>query len=128
MCCESYEGAVGGLLAAILANLYHVNAFQTATVIACGFFGMFVGANALGMISDYLGRRTMYMLDLLIYSLFSLATAFAPDVTWVIVFRFLAGIGLGATTVLTDVYLSEMLPSRVRGLCTAWAYTFGLLC
>jgi putative MFS transporter len=124
---DLFDVALGGLLAAILANLYHLNTFQTAAVIASGFFGMFVGAIALGMISDYLGRRTMYMLDLLIYSLFSLATAFAPDVTWVIVFRFLAGIGLGATTVLTDVYLSEMLPSRVRGRYTAWTYTFGLL-
>jgi putative MFS transporter len=124
---DLFDVALGGLLAAILANLYHLNTFQTAAVIASGFFGMFVGAIALGMISDYFGRRTMYMLDLLIYSLFSLATAFAPDVTWVIVFRFLAGIGLGATTVLTDVYLSEMLPSRVRGRYTAWAYTVGLL-
>ena len=124
---DLFDVALGGLLAAILANLSHLNTFQTAAIIASGFFGMFVGAIAFGVISDYFGRRTMYMLDLLIYSLFSLATAFAPDVTWVIVFRFLAGIGLGATTVLTDVYLSEMLPSRVRGRYTAWAYTFGLL-
>src|SRR5260221_7629378 len=124
---DLFDVALGCLLAAILANLYHLNTFQTAAVIASGFFGMFVGAIALGMISDSLGRRTMYMLDLLIYSLFSLACAFAPDVTWVIVFRLLTGIGLGATTVLTDVYLSEMLPSRVRGRYTAWAYTFGLL-
>src|SRR5260370_11948414 len=124
---DLFDVALGGLLAAILATLYHLNSLQTAAVIASGFFGMFVGAIALGMIADSLGRRTMYMIDLLIYSLFPLATAFAPDVTWVIVFRFLAGIGLGATTVLTDVYLSEMLPSRVRGRYTAWAYTFGLL-
>jgi putative MFS transporter len=88
---------------------------------------MFVGAVVLSVISDYFGRRTLYLVDLLLYSLFSLAVAFAPDVTWVIVFRFLAGIGLGATPVLTDVYLSEMLPASVRGRYTAWAYTFGLL-
>jgi putative MFS transporter len=76
---DLFDVALGGLLAAILANLYHLNIFQTAAVIASGFFGMFVGAIALGMISDYLGRRTMYMIDLLIYSLFSLACAFAPD-------------------------------------------------
>ena len=124
---DLFDIALGGLLGTILANLYHLNAFQTAAVIASGFFGMFVGAIALSIVSDYFGRRTLYLIDLLIYSLFSLATAFAPDVTWVIVFRFLAGIGLGATPALTDVYLSEMLPSRVRGRYTAWAYTFGLL-
>lgn len=124
---DLFDIALGGLLGTILANLYHLNAFQTAAVIASGFFGMFVGAIALSIVSDYFGRRTLYLVDLLIYSLFSLATAFAPSVTWVIVFRFLAGIGLGATPALTDVYLSEMLPSRVRGRYTAWAYTFGLL-
>lgn len=69
----------------------------------------------------------MFLIDLLIYSLFSLAVAFSPNVIWVIIFRFFAGIGLGAAPPLTDVYLSEMLPHRVRGRYTAWAYTIGLL-
>ncbi|HLZ61741.1 MAG TPA: MFS transporter [Ktedonosporobacter sp.] len=124
---DLFDVALGGLLATILANIYHLDAFQTAAIIGSGFFGMFVGAIVLSVVSDYFGRRTLYLIDLLIYSLFSLATAFAPSVTWVIVFRFLAGIGLGATPALTDVYLSEMLPSRVRGRYTAWAYTFGLV-
>jgi MFS transporter, putative metabolite:H+ symporter len=124
---DLFDVALGGLLGATLASLYRLNTFQTAAVIASGFFGMFVGAIVLSIISDYFGRRTLYLIDLLIYSLFSLTAAFAPSVTWVIVFRFLAGIGLGATPALTDVYLSEMLPSRVRGRYIAWAYTFGLL-
>ncbi|HEX4202962.1 MAG TPA: MFS transporter [Ktedonobacteraceae bacterium] len=124
---DFFDIALGGLLGTILASLYHLNTFETAAVIASGFFGMFVGAIALSVVSDYFGRRTLYVIDLLIYSLFSLATAFAPSVTWVIVLRFLAGIGLGATPVLTDVYLSEMLPAPVRGRYTAWAYTFGFL-
>jgi putative MFS transporter len=124
---DIFDVALGGLLGAILANLYHLNALLTAAVIASSFFGMFVGAIALSIVSDYFGRRTLYVIDLLLYSLFSLAAAFAPDVTWVIVFRFLSGIGLGATPALTDVYLSEMLPASVRGRYTAWAYTFGLL-
>src|SRR5260370_29180841 len=75
---DLFDVALGGLLAAILANLSHLNTFQTAAVIASGFFGMFVGAIAFGIISDYFGRRTMYVIDLLIYSLFSLSCAFAP--------------------------------------------------
>ena len=124
---DLFDVALGGLLAAILANVYHLTVLWTAAIIASGFFGMFVGAIVLGVVSDYFGRRTLYLIDLLIYSLFTLAMAFAPDVTWVIVFRFLAGIGLGATPALTDVYLSELLPASVRGRYIAWAYTFGLL-
>ena len=124
---DLFDVALGGLLATILANIYHLNAFQTAAIIASGFFGMFVGAIVLSVVSDYFGRRTMFLIDLLIYSLFSLSIAFAPSVTWVIILRFFAGIGLGATPPLTDVYLSEMLPRQVRGRYTAWAYTVGLL-
>ncbi len=124
---DLFDVALGGLLAAILTPIYHLNAFQTAAIIASGFFGMFVGALGLSVVSDSFGRRTMFLIDLLIYSLFSLAVAFSPNVIWVIIFRFFAGIGLGATPPLTDVYLSEMLPHRVRGRYTAWAYTIGLL-
>jgi putative MFS transporter len=41
--------------------------------------------------------------------------------------RFLAGIGIGAELPLVDAYLSELLPSRLRGRYTAWAYTIGFL-
>jgi putative MFS transporter len=124
---DFFDIALGGLLGTILASFYHLSTFETAAVIASGFFGMFVGAIFLSVVADYFGRRTLYMIDLLIYSLFTLTTAFAPSVTWVIVLRFLAGIGLGATPALTDVYLSEMLPASVRGRYTALAYTFGFL-
>jgi putative MFS transporter len=64
---DLFDIALGGLLGAILASLFHLNTFQTAAVIASGFFGMFAGAIALSVVSDYFGRRTMYSIDLLIY-------------------------------------------------------------
>jgi putative MFS transporter len=41
--------------------------------------------------------------------------------------RFLAGIGIGAELTLVDAYLSELLPARLRGRYTAWAYTLGFI-
>ena len=64
----------------------------------------------------------MYML---IYSLFSLIAAFAPNFIWIVIFRFLAGIGLGAEPPLTDIYMGEMIPRHARGRYTAWCYTLG---
>ncbi|MFG2662033.1 MFS transporter, partial [Streptomyces sp. NPDC048425] len=51
--------------------------------------------------------------------------AAAPDANWLIAARFLAGLGLGAELVLVDTYLSELLPTAVRGRYIAWAYTVG---
>src|SRR5258708_25700555 len=109
---DLFDVALGGLLAVILANIYHLNAFQTAAIIASGLFGMFVGALVLSIVSDYFGRRTMFLIDLLIYSLFSLAIAFSPNVTWVIIFRFFAGIGLGATPLQPHFFWTRGEPER----------------
>lgn len=124
---DLYDIFLGGLLGAVLAPIFHLNAAQTALVIASGFIGMFIGASALGIVSDYIGRRTMYMIDLLIYSAFSLIAAFSPSFILVVIFRFLAGMGLGAEPPLTDIYMSELIPKYARGRYIAWSYTFGFL-
>lgn len=122
---DLYDVFLGSLLATVLGQIYHLGALQKAFIISSGFLGMFVGAIVLGIISDYLGRRSMYMVNLLIYSVFSLVAAFSPTYVWVIVLRFFAGLGLGAETPLTDIYLGEMLPRHARGRYTAWSYTLG---
>ncbi len=124
---DLYDIFLGGILAPVLAKAFKLNGFETSLVIGSGFFGMFVGANILGVVSDYVGRRTMYMIDLLVYSIFTLLAAFSPSFTWFIVCRFLAGLGLGATPPITDVYLGEMIPRHARGRYTAWSYTLGFL-
>src|SRR5258708_10052481 len=74
---DLFDFALGGLLAVILAHIYHLNAFQTAAIIASGFFCMFVGDLVLSIVSDYFVRLTMFLIDFLFYSLFSLAVAFS---------------------------------------------------
>src|SRR5579884_3098617 len=124
---DLYDIFLGGLLGAVLAQPFHLGTFQTALIISSGFIGMFVGAIVLGVISDYIGRRAMYMVNLLIYSVFSLLAAFSPGFLWIVIFRFLAGLGLGAEPPLTDIYLGEMVPRHARGRYTAWSYTLGFL-
>lgn len=124
---DLYDIFLGGLLGAVLAGPFHLDTTQTALIISAGFIGMFVGAVVLGIVSDYLGRRAMYMVNLLIYSVFSLAAAFSPDFLWLVIFRFLAGLGLGAEPPLADIYLGEMVPRQARGRYTAWSYTLGFL-
>jgi MFS transporter, putative metabolite:H+ symporter len=124
---DLYEVFLGGVLAPVLAAEFNLGTIGKAMVIAAGFAGMFVGANVLSVVADRLGRRRVFILNLLVYSLFSLAAAFSPNVETFLVLRFLAGIGLGAELVLVDTYLAEFVPARVRGRMTAWAYTIGFL-
>ncbi len=124
---DLYDIFLGGVLGAVLTPIFHLNGVETALVISSGFIGMFIGASVLGVVSDYLGRRSMYMVNLFIYSVFSFIAAFGFGFVWVVIFRLLAGLGLGAEPPLTDTYLGEMIPRRARGRYTAWSYTFGFL-
>jgi putative MFS transporter len=124
---DLYEVFLGGVLAPVLATEFGLGSIGKALVIASGFAGMFVGAAVLSVVADRLGRRRVFILNLLVYSLFSLAAAFSPNIETFLVLRFVAGIGLGAELVLVDTYLAEFVPGRVRGRMTAWAYTVGFL-
>ncbi|MCX7109844.1 MAG: MFS transporter [Proteobacteria bacterium] len=93
--------------------------------LAAGFVGMFFGTVLFGMGSDRFGRRTAFIFMLLIYSLFTLLGAFAPDAHWLMAARLLAGVGIGAELVVIDTYVTEMMPSRVRGRYVAITQVVG---
>jgi MFS transporter, putative metabolite:H+ symporter len=62
---------------------------------------------------------------LLIYSLCTLGGAFAPNAGWLIFWRSLAGIGIGAELVVIDTYVTEMIPSYARGRYVAISQLVG---
>lgn len=124
---DLYEIFLGGVLAAVLADQWHLGHTAKSWVIAAGFLGMFVGANVLSVLADRFGRRRMFLVNLAGYALFSLLCAAAPDLSWLLVLRFLAGLGLGGELVLVDTYLAEFLPRAVRGRYIAYAYTLGFV-
>jgi putative MFS transporter len=124
---DLYDVFLGGVLAPVLATEFHLGTLGKSLVIAAGFAGMFVGANLFAVAADRFGRRRVFILNLLVYSVFSLLAAFSPNIETFLLLRFLAGLGLGAELVLVDTYMAEFAPARVRGRMTAWAYTIGFL-
>ena len=76
---------------------------------------MTLGALITGFVGDAFGRRFTYQINLLIFGLASLAAAFAPNMEWLIVFRFIQGLGLGAEIVVGYSTLTEFVPPKTRG-------------
>ena len=122
---DLFDVFLAGVLGTVLTEQFQLSRVSLPAVIASGFVGMFVGAALLGRFADRVGRRAAFLLNLGIYSAFTLLGAFSLDARMLIVSRFLAGIGIGAELPLVDTYLSELLPARARGRYTAWAYTVG---
>jgi len=124
---DLFDIFLAGVLGTVLTQQFALDRLWLPAALSSAFVGMFIGATVLGRFADRFGRRRAFLLNLAIYSAFTLLGAFSANATMLIVLRFLAGIGIGAELTLVDTYLSELLPARLRGRYTAWAYTLGFL-
>ena len=112
---DLFDIFLAGVLATVLTQQFHLTRSALPPIIASSFVGMFFGATLLGRFADTHGRRTAFLVNLGIYSGFTLLGALSPNVTVLIATRFLAGVGIGAELPLVDAYLSELLPAAYRG-------------
>jgi putative MFS transporter len=124
---DLFDIFLAGVLATVLTQQFQLTRAALPPIIGSSFVGMFFGATLLGRFADAYGRRTAFLVNLGIYSGFTLLGAFSPNVAVLIATRFLAGVGIGAELPLVDAYLSELLPARHRGRYTAWGYTLGFI-
>jgi putative MFS transporter len=109
-------GGVLGALAKTGWSTMHLNAaFLSST-----FIGMLIGAFTAGVLGDAKGRKFTYQFNLAVLGLASIAGAFAPNMTWLIVCRFFMGLGLGAEIVVGYGSVGEFMPPTVRGKWSAY--------
>lgn len=124
---DAYENFLAATISTVLKQQFTLGTEALKWVLASAFIGQFVGAVFLGRLADRIGRRRAFMINLALYSAASLLGAFSPDATFLVVTRFIAGIGIGGEFALADSYLSDLLPKDVRGRFISWAYTISFL-
>lgn len=120
---DTFENNLSGTIGKVLQHKFAMDATTLKFVLASAFIGQFFGSLVVGRIADRFGRRRAFLLNLALYSGFSLLGAFSPNATWLIATRFIAGIGIGSEQALADCYLADVLPASRRGRFIAWAYT-----
>lgn len=86
-----------------------------STFLSSGFLGLFLGSLLAGVIGDRKGRMTAFQWNLLIFGLATLVGAFSPNMWFLIVMRFISGIGLGAELVTSFSVINEFAPVSSRG-------------
>ncbi|KQQ82771.1 aromatic acid/H+ symport family MFS transporter [Arthrobacter sp. Leaf137] len=95
-----------------------------ATLVATiSLVGVGAGALFIAPLSDRFGRRKLMVACVLWFSLFTLAVAWAPNVAMFGVFRFLAGIGLGACLPVALAYMNDYAPAGTAGKSTTRTMT-----
>lgn len=122
-----FEGMVvfmTGVALPLIAFEFGLGAFGHGLVTAASLFGILVGASLLGGLADAVGRRTMFIAEMIIFTAFLIAACFSPNFPFLLVCLFGLGVALGCDYPTAHVMISETIPSRVRGRLVLSAFGF----
>jgi putative MFS transporter len=118
---------LGSLIPDMIQSKFATGA-EAGLVGSATVFGMFIGAAGQGEFSDRWGRKTVYQFNLLLFGVFTILGALAPSVFWLMVCRFIAGLGLGGEQPLAFAYAGEYSPKAIRGRILAIVHFIGGAC
>jgi len=119
-------GALGGLLFGFdtvvisgaidaLVRLYGLSPHQMGETVAIGLVGTVVGSLGAGVVGQRLGGREALRMTAVLYVVSAIGCGLAWDWPAFMVFRFVGGLGIGASSVLGPVYIAELAPAKWRG-------------
>lgn len=99
----------------LIIKQWQITSVEQSILTAAAIIGSFIGASWLGNLTDTFGRKTMITVDLIAFVVFAILTAVAPNVLYLIAFRFFLGVGIGADYPISATLVSEFSSSKNRG-------------
>ena len=122
----SIVAALGGLLfgydTAVIAGVigFLQTKFQLSTAMmgwaaSSAIWGCVFGAMGAGYLSDKIGRRKVLIITAILFIISSLGAAVPTNLTQFVIARFIGGLGIGAASMLSPLYISEISPAKIRG-------------
>jgi SP family xylose:H+ symportor-like MFS transporter len=104
------NGAIGPL-----KDHFTLDANAEGWATGCALLGCAIGAALAGVLSDWLGRKKVLMVSAVLFLVSAIGTALPKEIATFIVFRIIGGIGVGAASISSPMYIAEVSPARIRG-------------
>lgn len=98
-----------------LSRYYGLDAAATGWAAGCALIGCIAGSLGAGIVVDRLGLRRALGLCALSFAASSSGILFAGSFTQFVAWRMLSGVGIGAASILSPMYIAEIAPARLRG-------------
>jgi sugar porter (SP) family MFS transporter len=113
-----------------IQQLWSLSDAMIGQMVAMALYGTIVGAIFGGLPAERIGRRNSLFWVAVLYLVSAVGSALAPDVWSLMFFRFIGGLGVGASSVVAPMYIAEISPREKRGQLTAlfqFNIVFGIL-
>jgi len=104
------SGAIG-----FLKSRFDLSAAAKGWAASCALIGCIIGVSIAGILSDRLGRKKTLIISAFLFLISALGTALPRTLTEFIIFRIIGGVGVGAASITSPMYIAEISPAGIRG-------------
>lgn len=112
---DAYDLFIIGVALSILTPLWHLNTVEISLVGSTSLIAAALGSIIFGRIADHIGRKAVYSFTLIVLAAGAIASAFAPNIIFLLIFRFILGLGIGGDYPLSATLMSEYANRKDRG-------------
>jgi PHS family inorganic phosphate transporter-like MFS transporter len=112
---DAYDLFVIGIVVSLLKTQWSLSTGQVSWLNSATLLASAVGAVIFGRVADMLGRKRIYGYEVLILAAGAIASAFAPNYTFLLVSRIVLGIGIGGDYPVSATIMSEYSGKQSRG-------------
>jgi MFS transporter, PHS family, inorganic phosphate transporter len=112
---DAYDLFVIGIVVSLLKTQWNLSTGQVSWLNSATLLASAFGAIIFGRVADILGRKRIYGYEVLILAIGAIASAFAPNYTFLLVSRIVLGVGIGGDYPVSATIMSEYSGKASRG-------------
>ncbi len=110
-----YDTAVISGVVPLLTTKFMLSGKMVGYAVSSAITGCIIGSLSAGPISDHLGRKKVLIFTAVLFVVSSIGAALASNLTEFVLFRIIGGVGIGAASMLSPLYIAEVAPADIRG-------------
>lgn len=111
-----YDTAVIAGAIGFLEKKFQLSPAMTGWAASSAIWGCVFGAMIAGYVSDRIGRKKTLLITAVLFCVSSIGAAFPESLDQFVIARIIGGIGIGAASMLSPLYISEIAPAERRGM------------
>ena len=119
---DAYDLFIIGVVMSILKDEWHPSPWAVGLVTSTALLAAAFGAIIFGRVADMLGRKRIYGYEVLVLAAGAIASAFSPDIWWLIGFRIILGVGIGGDYPVSATLMSEFSGKKHRGMMVSLVF------